>query len=323
MAREFNIAAIDIGSNAIRLALAQVHPKKGVVPLKQFRQPIRLGKDAFSKGWISNESLEKMTESFRRFRKILRHEDVVHLRAVATSALREAKNRMDVLRSVSIHSGISVEVISGEEEAQLIHLGINHYFNLGKASSLLIDMGGGSLELSESHGGKLIRGTTFPLGTVRLLEKLKELQLRTFDLPLAVSSEFEKVQAYLKKVARPIVHCVGTGGNLRCLGKLRKDLLGKRSGDVLLTSEVEKIYGLLSALTEKERRLHLKLNRDRADVIIPSTYVVLKVLYECEIGQIHVPPLGLKDGILVDLAQKLKGSVSKGSADHLFKVPWL
>lgn len=303
MRREFNIAAIDIGSNAIRIALAQVHPRKGVLPFKQFRQSIRLGQDSFRNGFIQDSSLLKLVETFKKFRKILRHHNVVSVRVVATSALRDARNAVAIKKEVLLKTGLSIDIIDGKEEAQLIHQAIHRYFHLERGTSLLIDIGGGSLELTQSKHGNLIRTATFPLGTVRLLERLKVEKLSTIDIPLVAAAGFREAKSFLDKMEGPIDYCVGTGGNLRCLGKLRRDLLHKKSEDTVRTDEIEKIYGLLNALTEKERRLHLGLNKDRADVILPATYVVLKVLKEKSITQIMVPPVGLKDGVLLQMSK--------------------
>ena len=166
------ISAIDVGSNAMRMVIGEVDEARQVHTIENIRLPVRLGQDVFSKGYLEEKTIQQTEEVFLRFKQMAEDYDVQELRAVATSAAREAANSDLLIDRVFQTSGIEIEIISGEEEARLIHLGVAHILNLKNKRTLLIDIGGGSVDVTISHGQNIISTDSYSLGTVRLLEKV-------------------------------------------------------------------------------------------------------------------------------------------------------
>src|SRR5512134_164211 len=167
-----NISAIDVGSNGMRMVVGEVDEAWRVNIIENTRLPVRLGQDVFSKGYLEEETIQQTEEAFLRFKHIAESFNIRHLRAVATSAAREARNGDLLVDRVFRTSGIEIEIISGEEEARLIHSAVAHVLDLKKKRTLLIDIGGGSIEVTVSSGRKITSTDSYNMGTVRLLEKL-------------------------------------------------------------------------------------------------------------------------------------------------------
>jgi exopolyphosphatase/guanosine-5'-triphosphate,3'-diphosphate pyrophosphatase len=295
------LASIDIGSNAIRLMLAEYTPL-GLSPIRKFRVPIRLGGDVFTKGKISAKNLKASARAFRRFAQILKAHKIQPqmVKAVGTSALREAANGEAFIELVRRKSGIAVEVIDGVEEAKLIHLGVKREVHLENHSCLLIDVGGGSVELTFSDRGLLSATHSFPFGTVRTLEKMRKRKLTEKHIQVLVGEYSQPMNAFLDshKISGSIDFMVGTGGNIEALGRLKPLLLGKNSRSFLTLQEMEILLAKLVKIPFEERVGRLKLKPDRADVIIPAGSVVLNAMKLARVSRILIPYVGLKDGIL-------------------------
>ena len=300
------IAAIDIGSNAIRLVIGALDEHGDIRIIKKLREPVRLGKDVFAGREISSKTLEKAIEAFRKFRELLKDHDVHHTKAVATSALREAKDRDVFVSEVRKASGIKIDVIDGIEEGRLIFSAVAHRVNLNDKVALLIDIGGGSVELTIADHGVPKATQTFKLGTVRMLQMLEEKGLKERQLRALIDEQLAPVKDFLAKNLRDL-HldlAIGTGGNFECLGKLRVALLHKNSIFSMTRDELEKLVTHLQAMTLKERIQFLRLRPDRADVVIPAAHLTQAVM---EIGQVDllaIPYVGLRDGILSELGSK-------------------
>lgn len=292
-------AAIDIGSNAIRMIIAEYTPK-GFRPLKKYRIPIRLGADVFEKGKISGKNLKAAARAFKQFEEISRKAHVSRIRAVGTSALRESKNRNAFIELIRRKSGIGIEVIDGVEEAKLIHLAVAKELHLEGHQSLLIDIGGGSVELTFSESTQIISTKSFPFGTVRTLNLLKKRNLSEAQLSLIVGDFIPPLSEFLRSSTHsfPLDFAIGTGGNLEALGRLKSKILRRSSRGLITFQELELIIQKIRSLSIKDRIEKLDLRADRADVIIPAAIMVQTTMRLAQVEKILIPFVGLKDGLL-------------------------
>jgi len=299
------IAAIDIGSNAIRMVLAEFSPR-GLLLLKKYRIPIRLGADVFEKGRISGKNLRAAARAFRKFREISDKSQVMRIRAVGTSALREAKNRGAFLELIRRKSGIRIEVIDGVEEARLIHLAVAKELHLEGHRTLLVDIGGGSVELTFSEAGLMTSTQSFPFGTVRTLNHLKRKNLNENQLSVVIGEYITPLSHFIHSQTEtsPLDFAIGTGGNLEALGRMKSKILKKSSKGVLTLGELSLIIERLRTLSLKERIEKLALRADRADVIVPAALVIQATMRQAHIEKILIPYVGLKDGILWSMVSR-------------------
>ncbi len=297
------LAAIDVGSNAIRLVIGELETNGEVRTLKKYREAVRLGKDTFSEGAISKKCIERTLETFSKFKGFLKEHNVKHVRAVATSAMREAANSNAVVEAVLKQTGISIEVIDGFEEGRLIFSAVSNRVDLDGSRSILIDIGGGSVEVTVAEGLKIKSTQSFPLGTVRLLESLETRGLKEKHLPTVIEENFKPLRSFLNEQLKdkPVDFAIGTGGNFECLGKLRVALLSKTSIYSMTFEELVELTDHLASMTVKERVQFLRLKNDRADVIVPAALVTLAIMEAIPTDTLNVPFVGLRDGILASL----------------------
>ena len=283
-------AAIDIGSNAVRLLISNVIDYKGQVLFQKnalVRVPIRLGQDAFTKGKISKKNIRGIVKSMKAFRLLMKVHGVEDYLAFATSALRGAKNCSQVVERVFNKSKIQIEIIDGKKEAEIIS-NTNVFENIDiEKTFLCVDVGGGSTELSILKGGKTINSISFKIGTVRLLNK-------GFDQNI-----WNQLEIWIKKYTNIYskIYLLGTGGNINKLHKIAN--LKENRPITFLTLNL--IYNKLKGLTYEERIVELELNPDRSDVIIPATQLFLKILKWSGAKVIYVPKVGLSDGMIREL----------------------
>ncbi|MCS6806313.1 MAG: Ppx/GppA phosphatase family protein [Acidobacteriota bacterium] len=302
------IAAIDVGSNAMRLVVGSVNGSRGLQLLESLREPVRLGQDVFTQGLIGEPTLERAIEAFVRFRKVIDAHNVQRVRAVATSAMREAFNRDIVIDRLTQASGIEVQVIDPEEEARLIHLAVNEALNLKNKLAMLVDIGGGSVEVTLAANGQIIATESFNMGTVRLLQKLEEKQRGQRQFNTLVREYVDATRRRLRKEIgqQKIDVCVGTGGNIETLGDLRQTLLNRQQNTLITDDELDAIIKQLQSLSYEERMRTLRLRPDRADVIMPAAIVLQKILKQAGVAEVMIPHVGLKDGLLLDIAQDVR-----------------
>ncbi len=296
-------SAIDIGSNAIRMIIGETHEGR-LKNLKKFRSPIRLGHDVFTDGFVSEKTLKEAEETFTEFGRLNKRFKVEKCRAVATSALREAKNSKEFVTRMAAVSQIHVEVIDGTEEARLIFNAVNREVDLTKKRAVLIDIGGGSVELTLCQGDKMLVTQSFPIGTVRLLENLKKRNLTEDHLNVVIGDFIVPVVKFLEKEATGMSFdfAVGTGGNLETMARLKLQILHKTPNTFVSLGELLEITAALRPFSIKDRIEKLKLRPDRADVIIPAMMVVKLVLRQAGIEKIQIPCVGLRDGLLSTVA---------------------
>jgi len=289
-------AAIDIGSNAVRLLFGNVYEGKSEPIFKKadlVRVPLRLGDDAFLKKKISAEKTEKLLMVMRAFRNLIDFYEVEGLRACATAALREASNGADIVALIKKETGLNVDIVDGKTEAQIIYS--NHtaeHLDSGN-DYLYIDVGGGSTELTLFSKEKIIASRSFNIGTIRLLNDLVSKELW---------SEFKDwIKETTKEHKRPLL-AIGSGGNINKIFKMSR----KKQNRPLAYAKLKEMYEFLDAFTLDERIKILGLNPDRADVIIPAAKVFLTVMKTAGIDKVFVPQIGMADGLIHLLYEEYK-----------------
>lgn len=282
-------SAIDIGSNAIRLIIGEWTGHEWVI-LKKERSPVRLGADAFSKGFISDQLFQESLQTFKKFQLLNRKFKVDDCRAVATSALRESKNARQFIQFISKKSKIKIQLITGEEEGFIIRDAICGAMPLKNTNSLFIDIGGGSMELTFNEGLKTHISRSFKMGTVRTLQR-GPLKQCIYD--------YEKIlKPYISRNAKDLHIAVGTGGNIESLGRLKLQLLKATPNTNISLQELKKILSILSRFSVEERIQKLQMRSDRADVIIPALTLLILVMELSKVSLLKIPYVGLRDGIL-------------------------
>ena len=285
-------AAIDIGSNALRLLISNViEYRKETITLKNslIRVPIRLGQDAFTSGKISRNNIKQITRSMRAFKNLMKVHNVKKYLAFATAALREAKNGEEVIDRVKNKTGISIQIIDGEKEAKIIS-NTNVFRGVHpKKTILYIDVGGGSTELSIIKNKKVLKSISLKIGTVRLLND-------------GVDSEtWIMAKKWVTTNTRPFtnIFLLGTGGNINKLHKISNI----KENKPITYNKLRKIYENLKSLSYEERIIKFALNQDRSDVIIPATELFLKIFEWSGAREVYVPKVGLSDGMIKELCK--------------------
>ncbi|HEX5742646.1 MAG TPA: exopolyphosphatase [Flavobacteriaceae bacterium] len=282
-------AAIDIGSNGVRLLISNVIIQKQSEPLFRksslVRVPIRLGADTFMYGKISDENIERMTKAMDSYRYIMDIHKVEKFKACATSALREATNGPEIVQDIFIKTGIKIDIIDGKTEAEIIsQTDIKELIEDNK-SYLYVDVGGGSTEFTLFSKGNLINSKSFKIGTVRLLKN-----------PDEAAEEWEAAKKWVINQTSTIKYLtlIGSGGNINKIFKLS----GKAQTKPLSFEYLQNQFEQLSAMSYEERIINLSLNPDRADVIIPALKIYLSSMQWSKATKIYVPKIGLADGIV-------------------------
>jgi exopolyphosphatase/guanosine-5'-triphosphate,3'-diphosphate pyrophosphatase len=287
-------AAIDIGSNAIRLLIANVIISEDREP--QFKKsslvrvPIRLGADAFTtEGIISDANVTRMISALEAFKLLMNVHGVEKYRACATSAMREASNGEKVTEQVLSQTGIKIDIIGGKEEAAIISSTDLNELIEGDNSYLYVDVGGGSTEFTLFSKGKIVNSKSFKMGTVRLLNNKKTVNKEIFS----------NVEKWIKKNTKDLkgVSLIGSGGNINKLFKMSGRTEGKPISFIYLNAQ----YQFLKQMTYNDRVSELSLNPDRADVIVPATKIYLSAMKWSGARKIYVPKIGLSDGIIKTL----------------------
>jgi len=287
-------AAIDIGSNAVRLLISTITEQEGKEPIFKktslVRVPIRLGADVFMTKLISEENTGRMVDTMQAFKLLMKSHKIEKYRACATSAMREASNGEEVARTIAEKTGVEISIIDGNAEAAIIAATDLHTFIQSDKTYLYVDVGGGSTEFTLYSGGETVASKSFKLGTVRLLENRVEDGL------------WEEVESWIKKITKdyPKVDLLGSGGNINNIFKSSGKPVGKPLSFLYLSS----YYQLLNSFTYEERITELNLNADRADVIIPAAKIYLSAMKWTKARRIYVPKIGLADGIIKSLYQE-------------------
>jgi exopolyphosphatase/guanosine-5'-triphosphate,3'-diphosphate pyrophosphatase len=286
------LAAIDIGSNAIRLQITNIlaHDKSKPIfkKLEYVRFPLRLGQDVFTIGEIGAEKKDKFIKLMQTFKLLMELYEVDHYMGCATSAMRESANGQEVVQYVADKIGININIIDGDAEAKIVNNAIQSF--LAEETFLHIDVGGGSTELNLYIDGDKVNSISFKMGSVR--------SLAHHDTP-EVWLEMENwVKAnILQKHGQ--VTAIGTGGNINKI----YDLADQKEGKMVTLREVKTVMNMVRKHSYQERISYLQLNPDRADVIVPASQIYIAVMEWANADQIIVPDVGLKDGIMHQLYQ--------------------
>lgn len=281
-------AAIDIGSNAMRLLIANIveqddketqFNKSSLV-----RVPIRLGQDAFTVGAISEENIDRMCDAMKAFSLLMKVHKVEQYKAFATSAMREAYNGKEVTEIIKKKTGIKIEIIDGKKEAAIIASSDLHSLIKTEKTYLFVDVGGGSTEFTLFSDGKMIVSRSFKAGTVRLLNDM------VHDVV------WEEIEKWIRTNTEEYdeLTLIGSGGNINKLFKMSAKSQDKPLSYIYMNSQ----YAFLNSLTYEQRISELGLNSDRADVIIPATRIYLNAMKWSGARNIYVPKIGLADGIV-------------------------
>ncbi len=286
-------AAIDIGSNAVRLLIADVIQNNKTVSFKKntlIRVPLRLGDDAFLDKLISPNKTEELIKTMVAFRNLIDVYKVSDYMACATSAMREASNGSLLVAKIKSEAGLDLEIVEGQREANIIYASHIEQSLDRKKNYLYIDVGGGSTELSVFSNGELISSRSFNLGGIRILDNQDK------------DETWAEMKDWVKNVAQSYKNLsgIGTGGNINKLYKMAE----VKDGSPLTFTKLRELYSYLNSFSLKDRINVLGLNQDRADVIIPASEIYLTVMKWGGVKQIFVPRVGLVDGIIQLLIDK-------------------
>jgi len=286
--------AIDIGSNAIRLLLVNVFTENGISTFKKVsltRVPLRLGEDVFMDGKISQEKAIDFERTMIAFEHLMKVHKVDQYRATATSAMRDAENGPAIVEGVKARTGINIEVITGDEEAKIIRsthvqerLSAGHDF-------LYVDVGGGSTEISLFVKGEMHASRSFNIGTIRLLkDQVNE-------------EKWDDMHDWLKEITKNQhgLEIIGSGGNINKIYKI----LNKQDWQAIKYDELKEVVDELAAMTYEQRIMIHRLHPDRADVIVHAGLIFQRIMKWTEGSEIHVPKLGLADGLVKSMHREL------------------
>lgn len=291
-----NYAAIDIGSNAVRLLIKSIDreavQEKKIKKVMMLRVPLRLGFDVFSIGELSEKKADKLRRLMKAFRQLMKIYDVDDYRACATSAMRDARNGRTIIKKIEKDTGIRIEIIDGQEEARMIYNNHIECMEDRLGNYMYVDVGGGSTEINLLTNGELVWLVSYNIGTVRMLSNaVKE-------------GTWQQMEEELMKVTEGVaaINIIGSGGNINKLFRLadKKDKKLQR----LPVSSLQTVYDVLKPLTPEERVEAFSLKQDRADVIVPAAEIFLKIAEVVHAEYIYVPVIGLSDGIIDNLYAK-------------------
>jgi exopolyphosphatase/guanosine-5'-triphosphate,3'-diphosphate pyrophosphatase len=281
-------AAIDIGSNAMRLLITNIIEQKGKeVQFNKsalIRVPIRLGQDAFTVGEISDENIDRMIDAINAFKLLMKVYKVEKFMACATSAMREAYNGKEVAEIIKKKTDIKIEIIDGKKEAAIIASSDLHHFIKTNENYLYVDVGGGSTEFSLFSNGKMLVSKSFKNGTVRMLNNMVNEVV------------WQEIEKWIKTNTEGLenITMIGSGGNINKAFKLS----GKTQDKPLTYKYLKSQFDHINALTYEQRISELGLNTDRADVIIPALSIYLSAMRWSGANHIYVPKIGLSDGVV-------------------------
>ncbi len=291
------LAAIDIGTNAVRLYFSNVYEKEDIIIAEKaslLRIPVRLGEDVFQTGKISGEKCKKLIKTMRAFSLLIDVYKPVAYKAFATAAMREAENKIDIINNIKSETGIQVELIDGIREAEMVSAFNDIRFRGSHSIAMFIDVGGGSTEISALKDRAFIDSNSFRIGTVRLLnDKVKD-------------KEWKKLKKWLKRFENDYgkILCIGSGGNINKLIKL----YGQSHKNILSLKDLKKGVKNLKKYTLNERIYVFGLRPDRADVIVPAGKIFKFIMKHTKSEFIYVPKIGLSDGIVTLMYKEISES---------------
>jgi exopolyphosphatase/guanosine-5'-triphosphate,3'-diphosphate pyrophosphatase len=305
------VACVDMGSNAIRFLASEFQSESDFEVLAGERAPVRLGHGVYLSGRLEATAMDGAVDALIRFRRSMDELGIEHYRAVATSAVRESSNKDAFIARVLDESGLRLEAISGSEEARLVHLAVARRIPLGNRTWLLVDLGGGSVEVSLVDQNGTYWSESHTMGSVRLLEELTEAGADPGRFRRLLSEYISVLKVPAMPEGSQLAGYVATGGNIETLAKLG-GFPDELSVSHLPVATLRAIIEQLARLSYRERVDQLGLREDRADVILPAAMVYERLANLADADEIQVPHVGIKEGVLFDLVSQLVGHRSHG-----------
>ncbi len=290
------ISSIDIGSNAIRQVIVETDQLGNYKVLKKHREMIRLGTDVFAYGLIKPATVNKLILAFKRMARLQKKFKVDRSLAYATSAFRDARNKKPILAAIYKSSGVRIRVISGVKEAKLIRLAVQKTIGLTPERCLLIDIGGGSVELTELKNNKLGFSKSYKWGMVRMLEEAKAINTTT---SLLLENKIQEAKHLMPHGVFNLA--IGTGGNIDAMAKLKLLVLKKGPNTFITFEELKQLYKEFITTDASQRQSKFKIKADRADVLGPALFLTLNLMKKYSIPKIKIPGVGLKEGAVLSL----------------------
>ena len=307
----------------MRLAIGEMREDGRVEVVETARQPIRLGRDVFSEGRLSPDIIEKGVEALREFSMIACRREADQTVAVATSAVREASNGRELTDRVREETGIGVDVISGIEEARLVHLAVSRKVDMERGEALLVDIGGGSVEVVLTSDGLLIDSRSYGVGTVRMLQVLSDKRQGKDRFARLVEDVCGDIREWVTEIIghNLIGRMVGTGGNVEAIGDLTGRRAGKKAMSYANIKDINRTRSILEDLSVRDRRRELRLRPDRADVIYPAIVVLQGIMSVVWTSTLTIPRVGLREGLLADIAMRREVAATGGRDAWGDRVP--
>ena len=298
----------------MRLAIGKTLESGKVEVIDTARQPVRLGRDVFSHGRLSPEIIERSVEAFQEFSRTIRHYEVDQTAAVATSAVREAANGRELTDRVRDETDIGIDVISGIQEARLVHLAVSQKLDMERGEALLVDIGGGSVEVVLTSDGLLIDSKSYDVGTVRMLQVLSDKRRGKDRFAQVVEEVCGDVRDWVTGIVghNLIGRMVGTGGNVEAIGDLTGRRAGKKAMSYANIKDIDRTRSTLEDLNVRRRRRELRLKPDRADVIYPAAVVLQSIMSVVWTSTLIIPRVGLREGLLADIAMRREVATAGG-----------
>ncbi len=303
-----NKAAIDIGSNSIRLLIGQQNGSDFVISYS-VKTPLRLGTDVFSSGYVGDQNLEKLLMVCFEYKKHLTEHNVQACHVVATSALREAINTKDIIREIYDKTGFDIHVISYQQEADYVYRAVQYFMEFQEGRYAIMDIGGGSLELIQCDKKGIQKKASFPLGTVKILSQVSSEK----DLASYLKQHQQALIDFLSP-GKPFQCCVGIGGNMDYLYDLTTSFYNKKiiphtndHSSENKSLNVEDINSLLKKLINisfQERVDHFDILPDRADILIPALFVTQIFCKAVDQRKVYIPKVGVKEGVLLSMFEQ-------------------
>jgi|GEM_PF-59647 len=294
------VVVFDIGSNAIRMVVADlIHNTKKFQVIEKLRAPVRTGKDVFQYGIFTEETFKKTRDAIKDLLRYSKHHHPTQIKALATASFREAKNADALINYLKDKTGLEIEVISGDKEADLISGAIKRAIDVSSAKALLMDIGGGSTELTLLDKGQAMKALSIPIGALKLFQAINtEAYEKLFEQFKNQASNFLPKDFFQGKSNE---FFIGTGGNLRRMGKLKKSILGAKGVTQISKRELVEIHHELHHLTTNQITRSYRLKHDRAEVIVPAMELTMAVFNMLPLTKLELPNTGLTDGILLTL----------------------
>jgi exopolyphosphatase / guanosine-5'-triphosphate,3'-diphosphate pyrophosphatase len=308
-------AAVDIGSNSVRLKISRL-TRHRLIEIHEDREVTRLGESVFRSGFLSPEAIANTVKVLRRFHRAVQRIGVDTVRAVATSALRDARNSHAFMEWVHSVTGWNVEIISGLEEARLIHLGLTSALRVNTSTVLMVDLGGGSCELTISGGGHIRSTISLPLGAIRLTNEFlqhdppRKSELR--QMKGFIAREIERTADRIKRAQPKVV--IATSGTAESLAAIARGLYKTKGAraNAVSRAQMQRIAKLLARLPLEERRKLSGVGPRRAEIIVAGAAVYAALLERCQLLGFRYSPLGLRDGLLAQMAAEYDRSTRSG-----------